>query len=143
MLHEEHFANIGGFIPEQDMGIGNNNYMFFEQGKYGEHQLDWYKQRGCKSVKVEANEGDFIRTFWPVETADQANHSAVWDSRTIHWNASPVGDVTRFSTYVTMCPRSMMSDADLQKKLQLFKDRKGTTHWPVCIPIYKGEDLLC
>lgn len=60
LLHEEHFASIGGFRPEQDMGIGNNNYMFFADGKYGEEQLEWYKQRGCKSVKVEANAGDFI-----------------------------------------------------------------------------------
>lgn len=56
---------------------------------------------------------------------------AVWDSRTIHWNASPVGDQTRFVTYVCYCPRSLMDPSELEKKLQVFRDRKGTTHWPV------------
>lgn len=29
-----------------------------------------------------------------------------------------------------MCPRSMMSPTDLEKKIKNFYDRKGTTHWP-------------
>lgn len=63
LLHEDYFKSIGGFKPEQDMGVGNNNYKFFADGQFGETQLDWYKERGCKTVKVEANEGDFIREF--------------------------------------------------------------------------------
>jgi hypothetical protein len=63
LLHEEYFKSIGGFRPEQDSGIGNNNYRFFAPGQEGETQLDWYKARGCKAVKVEANAGDFIRMF--------------------------------------------------------------------------------
>lgn len=55
----------------------------------------------------------------------------VWDSRLIHWNSSPVAEQTRFATYVCYCPRSLMSEEALARKLQVFKDRKGTTHWPV------------
>lgn len=55
----------------------------------------------------------------------------VWDSRTIHWNASPVGEQTRFVTYVCYCPKSMASEEVLKVKKKVFDERKGTTHWPV------------
>lgn len=54
----------------------------------------------------------------------------MWDSRTVHWNSSPVGQQTRFVTYVCYCPRSQMSAEDLKAKQEVFKLRKGTTHWP-------------
>jgi hypothetical protein len=56
----------------------------------------------------------------------------VWDSRTVHWNASPVGEQTRFVTYVCYCPKSMASEEVLEGKKAVFDGRKGTTHWPVC-----------
>lgn len=55
----------------------------------------------------------------------------VWDSRTVHWNASPVGNQTRFVTYVCYCPKSMASEETLKDKKTVFDGRKGTTHWPV------------
>ena len=63
----------------------------------------------------------------------------VWDSRTIHWNASPTGIQTRFATYVCMCPRSMASEAALARKLEVFKARKGTTHWPNMNIVFTDE----
>lgn len=57
----------------------------------------------------------------------------VWDSRTIHWNVSPVGKQTRFATYVCYCPRALMNDEDLAKKREIFQARKSTTHWPVSL----------
>lgn len=54
----------------------------------------------------------------------------MWDSRTVHWNASPVGKQTRFATYVCYAPRELMDAAGLAKKLEVFRSRKGTTHWP-------------
>ncbi|RSH91688.1 hypothetical protein EHS25_009057 [Saitozyma podzolica] len=108
LRHQEHFDSIGGFRPEKDAGVGKNGY------GYTEEDAGWYKEHGCEEVKICANPGDLI----------------LWDSRTIHWNASPVGDQTRFVTYVCYCPRSLMDPSELEKKLQVFRDRKGTTHWP-------------
>lgn len=59
----------------------------------------------------------------------------MWDSRLIHWNASPVGEQVRFTTYVCYCPRSLMAEEDLARKLEIFKQRKCTTHWPVSVPL--------
>jgi hypothetical protein len=33
-------------------------------------------------------------------------------------------------SYVCYCPRSLMSEKDLQTKVDVFNKRKGTTHWP-------------
>ncbi|KAJ4417683.1 hypothetical protein N0V82_006044 [Gnomoniopsis sp. IMI 355080] len=106
--HEEHFAQLGGFRPEQDMGEKENGYLYIPE------DADWYRTKGCEEVKVCAGEGDLI----------------LWDSRTIHWNVSPMGKQTRFATYVCYCPRSLMNDEDLARKQEIFQARKSTTHWP-------------
>lgn len=108
-LHQEHFDDIGGFRPDSDLGVGKNGYNFAST------DADWYREKGCKEVKICANAGDLI----------------LWDSRTIHWNQNPTGKQTRFISYVCYCPRSRMSEEDLQKKREVFEGRKGTTHWPV------------
>lgn len=109
-LHEEHFAGLEGgvFRKEQDAGEKENGY------RYKPEDFEWFKKRGCEVVKVCAEAGDLI----------------LWDSRTIHWNASPTGSQTRFVTYVCYCPRDQASDAVLARKLEVFREMKGTTHWP-------------
>ncbi|WVQ82428.1 hypothetical protein IAT38_004556 [Cryptococcus sp. DSM 104549] len=107
-LHQQYFDSIGGFRAEQDAGVLENGY------NYKEGDAEWYKQMGCEEIKICAGKGDMI----------------LWDSRTIHWNASPTGSQTRFVTYVCYCPRTLMSSDELSKKVQVFNDRKGTTHFP-------------
>lgn len=108
LFHEEHFASIGGFRADQDSGEKENGYNFIPE------DAEWYKSKGCEEVKICAGPGDLI----------------LWDSRLIHWNASPVGEQVRFTTYVCYCPRSLMAEEDLARKLEIFKQRKCTTHWP-------------
>ncbi|KAK6909667.1 hypothetical protein L486_00686 [Kwoniella mangroviensis CBS 10435] len=107
-LHQEYFDHIGGFKLDQDAGVKENGY------NYKIDEMDWFEGIGCEEVKVCAGEGDLI----------------LWDSRTIHWNASPTGEQTRFVTYVCYCPKTLMSSEELAVKAQIFKDRKGTTHFP-------------
>lgn len=108
-LHKQHFDSIGGFRKDSDLGQGQNGYNFEQE------DADWYRQQGCREVKVCANAGDLI----------------LWDSRTIHWNTNPTGAQTRFVTYVCYCPRNLMSEEELARKQGVFESRKGTTHWPV------------
>lgn len=109
LLHGQHFSAAGGFRPEQDTGEAEDGYTFTPG------DAAWYRARGCDEVKVCAGEGDLI----------------VWDSRLVHWNASPVGGRVRFAAYVCYCPRSLMAEGDLARKLEVFRARKCTTHWPV------------
>ncbi|KAK1056849.1 hypothetical protein LTR74_014593 [Friedmanniomyces endolithicus] len=106
--HKQHFDQIGGFRPEQDQGATENGY------DYTDEDVAFYHAQGCKEVKICANAGDLI----------------LWDSRTIHWNASPVGEQIRFISYVCCCPRNMASEGELARKLEVFQARKGSTHWP-------------
>lgn len=107
-LHQQYFDAIGGWQTDRDLGFGKNGYTFSME------DVDWYRKQGCEEVKICANPGDLI----------------LWDSRMIHWNSSPIGDQTRFITYVCYCPRSLMADDLLKEKLDTFRARKGTTHWP-------------
>lgn len=52
--HEEHFAQLGGFRPEQDSGEKENGYLYIPE------DADWYRAKGCEEVKVCAGEGDLI-----------------------------------------------------------------------------------
>lgn len=113
-LHKKHFESIGGFRKDSDLGHGANGYMYLDD------DADWYRNEGCKEVKICANAGDLI----------------LWDSRTIHWNSAPTGDRTRFATYVCYCARDRMSEEDLQKKMGVWEAKKGTTHWPVGVIRY-------
>lgn len=119
LLHEEHFASQGGFNPEQDSGERENGYNFSHD------DADWFRARGCEETKVCAGEGDLI----------------LWDSRLVHWNASPVGEQVRFATYVCYCPRGLMGEDGLRRKLEVFRERKSTTHFPQqnVVPVDRGN----
>ena len=52
----------------------------------------------------------------------------MWDSRTIHWNASPTGSRIRFASYVAYSPRSLLDEAELKKRLDAFRKRIPTGH---------------
>lgn len=130
LMHDQHFKDIGGFRPEGDAGEKENGYTL------GEGEDEWYKQHGCEAVKICAGKGDLIRKSRLSFRARKPQGipltaGTVWDSRTVHWNASPVGEQTRFVTYVCYCPKSMASEETLQGKKAVFDGRKGTTHWPV------------
>lgn len=56
-LHEQHFASIGGFRPDQDSGEKENGYNFTAE------DAGWYKSRGCEEMKICADEGDLICEF--------------------------------------------------------------------------------
>lgn len=59
LLHEEHFASIGGFRQEQDTGEKENGYRFIPS------DMDWYKSKDCQVVKICAGEGDLICKVCP------------------------------------------------------------------------------
>ncbi len=131
LLHSQYFAETGG--PQADKEAVNGY-------TYDYDEIHWYKQHGCQQVKVCAGEGDLIGEFCLSLAACNLRseltllYPIVWDSRTIHWNASPISQQIRFATYVCYCPRSMASEEILKAKREVFAARKGTTHWPVSPP---------
>ncbi|KAL8280302.1 hypothetical protein RQP46_007219 [Phenoliferia psychrophenolica] len=81
---------------------------------FSDEQQQWFFARGCEWIKVCAGPGDLI----------------LWDSRCMHFNRRPSGDVDRVCTYVCMAPAELLNASDLATKQELFKTRGATTHNP-------------
>ncbi len=72
--------------------------------RINEEQVKWFEERGCTQYKVEAKPGDLI----------------LWDSRTMHHAAFPMGNEIRTVIYTCFAPASQISPEDLAKKQELF-----------------------
>ena len=90
---------------------------------FNEEQVKWFEERGCTQYKVEAKPGDLI----------------LWDSRTMHHAAFPMGNEIRTVIYTCFAPASQISPEDLAKKQALFNRFEGTTHWPHCNMFGQGK----
>eukprot|EP01119_Soliformovum_irregulare_P018889 TRINITY_DN5881_c0_g2_i1.p1 TRINITY_DN5881_c0_g2~~TRINITY_DN5881_c0_g2_i1.p1 ORF type:complete len:339 (-),score=65.11 TRINITY_DN5881_c0_g2_i1:30-986(-) len=95
---------------------------FFAQ-KPNAHQIkNWYRHtpddlkffETCPSIKINCDVGDFV----------------IWDSRTIHYGAPPLGDSIRMTIYICMLPRSMATEEDIKVKQRAFEDLRTCSHWP-------------
>lgn len=82
---------------------------------FKEYELDWYKAKGLRPIKVCADLGDLI----------------VWDSRTIHYGAEPTeaSNTIRTVIYASYSPVKAASPEALVLKAQVFNNFGGTTHW--------------
>lgn len=112
-LVKKFFEETGGIKDEQDSGVGRNGY------RYTHSDVEWFlKQLGTEIVKIEAEAGSLI----------------LWESRVVHWNASPTGTQERVAVYVCMSPAAFATPEILEQKKAAFKGFNSTTHWPhLCI----------
>lgn len=99
--------------PDRTQGIGAKHYDFCPFK--GPH-VEWYKEQGCKLVKVCAEPGDLI----------------LWDSRSMHYAAFPTSDEIRTIIYACYTPAKLAKPEDMKLKSELFKRWEATTHWPHC-----------
>lgn len=92
--------------------VGSNDWV-----RLDDEMVAFLKSKGCEEVRIECPAGSLV----------------LWDSRTIHYGASPATDPTcaraRAVCYVCYLPRSMASAADLRKKQTAFTSQRTTTHW--------------
>ncbi|KAL3421310.1 phytanoyl-CoA dioxygenase [Phlyctema vagabunda] len=78
--------------------------------------LDFFKEKGLKPLKVNAEPGDLI----------------LWDSRTIHYGAEPTetSNTIRTVIYAAYTPARFATEEALKTKAEIFSEWGGTTHWP-------------
>ncbi|KAJ0278310.1 hypothetical protein COL940_007313 [Colletotrichum noveboracense] len=83
---------------------------------FDDKDMEWFKARGVRPVKVEAEPGDLI----------------LWDSRCIHWGEEPTkkSDVVRTVIYAAYTPAELASKEALEEKSKVFQVNGATTHWP-------------
>lgn len=104
-------------------------YVFKETG------LAWLKERGYEWVKV--------RCLYYVLAVRTDLHSSkvnaapgdliIWDSRTPHYNKSPMSNTSRFAVYTCYLPASAATQEELIRKKDLFERQKGHSHWPMAL----------
>lgn len=82
-----------------------------------EEEVNWYTKQ-CRRVLIRAPQGSQV----------------FWDSRTIHCGFNPLKGRKkarlRCIAYVCMTPRKLCKKKDLEKRIQFFKNRRTTSHWP-------------
>jgi ectoine hydroxylase-related dioxygenase (phytanoyl-CoA dioxygenase family) len=84
--------------------------------KFSREQLEWFKAKGCKPLKVCSEPGDLI----------------LWDSRTVHYGSEPTELSSQIRTviYAAFTPARLASEEALEMKRKIFSTWGGTTHWP-------------
>lgn len=98
---------------------------FLDLFLFKDEHLDWFREKGCELIKVDAGPGDFV----------------IWDSRTMHYASFPEGEQIRTVFYMCYTPASFGKKEDLELKGKLFDTFRGTTHWPHC-NIRQAEPLM-
>lgn len=88
-------------------------------------EVEWFKNNGCKLIKVEAEPGDVI----------------IWDSRTVHYASLPKSETIRTIIYATYTPANLATPEDVALKADIFRRWEGTTHWPHCNIFAQGKAM--
>jgi hypothetical protein len=117
LLHEKYFIIRGRTTISDFAMIPSND--------------KWFQENGCEIVRVTAPKGSVI----------------LWDSRTIHYNGGAIlpREVPRFRivAYICMTPRKLVKDKDiLWEKIQAFKGKESTTHWPHEVVIFPRDSYV-
>ncbi|KAG4421167.1 hypothetical protein IFR04_005687 [Cadophora malorum] len=81
---------------------------------FDDEQQEWFAEKGCETVKVCVGPGDLI----------------LWDSRTVHYNVPPRGEIVRALLYVCLTPASFATPGSMKQKKAIFEMWGRTTHWP-------------
>lgn len=107
-LYQEYFEAHPERKPEE-------GWSWRDSYKHPLEDMQWFYDRGCKWVKVEAEPGDVI----------------LWDSRTVHYGAAAHGDRPRIATYVCYKPASEITPEMLEARVKATQEYIGTSHDPL------------
>ncbi|WVF67421.1 hypothetical protein IAT40_002177 [Kwoniella sp. CBS 6097] len=107
-LYKELFEAFDDVKPERGW---NKN----DRHDHTPEQIQWLIDHGCEYHKVCAEPGDLL----------------LWDSRTIHYGATPSADRSRIATYVCYKPASMITPEIKAKRDKARREKLLTSHDPV------------
>lgn len=104
----------------------SNDAKHYDLYLFQQDDIEWFKSKGCREIKVEAEPGDLV----------------LWDSRTIHHVAKIGSEQIRSVIYVCMTPRALATPEDLALKKDIFEKYEATTHWPHCNIWRQGKAMI-
>jgi hypothetical protein len=87
--------------------------------------VKWFKDRGCRLIKVDAAPGVLI----------------IWDSRTVHYASLPKSETIRTIIYATYTPARLATPESLALKSELLHKYEAMTHWPHCNIFGQGRAM--
>ncbi|ORX40001.1 hypothetical protein BD324DRAFT_679068 [Kockovaella imperatae] len=86
-------------------------------------QIQWLLDHGCEWHKVCADPGDLL----------------LWDSRTVHYGATPTSTNPRLASYVCYKPARMVTPELKAKRRLAWDEKKETTHDPITFTANRRE----
>ena len=81
MILDGSFELYNQFFDEHDMDKPAEGWSWLDSYPFTEKQMEWFYEKGCKWIKLEADPGDLL----------------LWDSRAVHYGAHAEGDNPRFA----------------------------------------------
>ncbi|ETS76807.1 hypothetical protein PFICI_12194 [Pestalotiopsis fici W106-1] len=96
---------------------GEKGWNTWEQQFLDEEMCAWLESKGCKWVKVCAGPGDLL----------------LWDSRCVHYGATPSSTNDRFAAYVCYKPTALVSDQAKKQREEAWALKENTPHDPAIL----------
>ncbi|KAJ0120016.1 hypothetical protein J7T55_000869 [Diaporthe amygdali] len=96
---------------------GEKGWNTWEQQFLDEEMCAWLESKGCKWVKVCAQPGDLL----------------LWDSRCVHYGATPSSINDRFAAYVCYKPAALVSEEAKAQRKAAWENKENTPHDPAIL----------
>ena len=110
------------------------------------HQADWVLLTDQEKAWYDAIAAQSPNSMFdfhgcaPIRVAAPAGSLVLWDSRTVHANATALAQRSipkfRVVIYVCMTPRSWATEKNLEKKRKYLLEGRVTTHWPHQVKVF-------
>jgi hypothetical protein len=149
-LNESSFKCVQSWITPLDVNVGDATLTVIE-GSHRYHQE--FAQRFSKTIDDNDKKSDWFKftnaqlKFYLKEKElprkyifCPAGSMVLWDSRTVHagseaqlWRTDPN---FRMVSYVSMLPRKLATQTDIEKKKKAFNEKRSTTHWATPVKLF-------
>jgi len=144
------FMCVQGMVTLWDVNEGDATLCFREGSNAGHKAFgDRFGNTDLRDWQIIKNkqQDDFVSKY-PLRCVKATAGSLIlWDSRTLHQGIEPRKDregkdTIRCVVYVCYLPRSHSDSSELQKKIDIFKEGRMTSHWPTPVHMFDKHPKL-
>lgn len=123
------FCCVQGLVNLLDNGPMDGGLVLVEDSQnLHKEYLEKYKSHGIKRYRIDLSD-PIVKNKRILKICAPKGHLVLWDSRMFHCNTEPLSNKPRMCVYVSMQPKSLASADQLEKRVKLYKEGRGTGHW--------------